>query len=78
VSKRYGVFTPTLRDQLRQLGNNEPVWDGDLISKRDRDTLVDWGLATHDGDGMNRLTDSGRQVYRVLMESDADPHEMGR
>lgn len=68
MSKRYGVMTPELRDQLRQLGNSGSVWDGDLISKRARTVLVQWGLATHDGAGMNQLTDSGRAVYGIMLE----------
>jgi hypothetical protein len=33
------------REQLQQLINHGPVWDGDVISKAHRGDLVKWGLA---------------------------------
>jgi len=39
-------LTPNCRDQLRQLLFQGPVWDGNIISKSDRDTLIKLGLAT--------------------------------
>lgn len=34
------------REQLNQLLHCGPVWDGSVLSKTDRDTLLDCGLAT--------------------------------
>lgn len=34
-----------LEAQLRQLHDDGPTWDGNLISKADRKQLVRWGLA---------------------------------
>jgi hypothetical protein len=44
-------------DQLGQLAKGH-VWDGNLISKHDRDELVKAGLAARLG-GWNFLTDKG-------------------
>lgn len=35
-----------MRDQLKQLLFQGPVWDGNVISKSDRDDLIDLRLAT--------------------------------
>jgi hypothetical protein len=35
------------------------TWDGDLISKAERDTLVGLGLAQNFGDGWNLITSQG-------------------
>jgi hypothetical protein len=34
------------REQLAQLVNHGQVWDGDVISKSDRDDLIRWRLAS--------------------------------
>jgi len=34
------------REVLRQLLFQGPVWDGNIVSKRARDDLIDYGLAT--------------------------------
>ena len=33
------------REQLMQLVMHGPTWDGDVVSKMDRDYLLEWGLA---------------------------------
>jgi hypothetical protein len=40
------VLAGSALDQLRQLVATGPVWDGDVISKSDRDELIRLGLAT--------------------------------
>ena len=40
------LFTPMLRDQLKQLVRFGPVWDGDVLSKSSRDNLIDLNLAS--------------------------------
>lgn len=42
-----------------------PVWDGDLISKPDRDALVKAGLADK-VDGFNMLTRRGLKTCRMM------------
>jgi hypothetical protein len=44
-------------DQLMQL--MFLTWDGDLISKSDRDQLVKKGLAVRFGNGWNIITETG-------------------
>lgn len=44
-------------DQMIQLVR--PVWDGDLISKKDRDTLVSMEFAVRLENGFNVLTKHG-------------------
>ena len=49
------VFPKNLKEQLNQLVNG-PVWDGDIISKNDRDRLLYIGLAI-------RICYKGEQGY---------------
>lgn len=52
-------------DQLMQIFNRT-TWDGDLISKKDRDKLRDAGLV-YSGHGYNAITSSG---IRYLLDLD--------
>jgi hypothetical protein len=38
-------LTERLQEQLDQLYSHGPTWDGDVISKSDRDALLELGLA---------------------------------
>lgn len=51
-------------DTLKQLAMG-PVWDGDLVSKTDRDCFVRAGWATRT-DGWNIITEPGVRVAVVL------------
>lgn len=42
------------------------VWDGDQISKTDRDALVYGGYLKHCGDGYTEITHSGRFAWQRL------------
>lgn len=44
--------------QLEQLASNGAVWDGDLLSKSSRDSLVEAGLA-YRAEGYNAITAHG-------------------
>lgn len=39
-------LSPGEREQLKQLLFQGPIWDGCVICKSDRDTLIQYGLAT--------------------------------
>ena len=56
------------REQLGQLLYKGPVWDGSVISKSDRNTLIGYGLATRccfmGEDGYTAATYLGGSVYR--------------
>jgi len=39
-------LTTVQKDMLKQLYENGPVWDGDVISKSARDDLLEMGLAS--------------------------------
>lgn len=41
----WNLLAPDERDCLRQLVNEGPVFDGDILSKSARDDLIDYGLA---------------------------------
>ena len=47
-----------MRDTIWQLFRNGPTWDGNMVSKSDRDIAVDAGLVER-ADGWNWLTHSG-------------------
>lgn len=62
-SDRYNALVKTLKElisprlgQLEQLIKTGPVEDGDIISKSERDDLLNWGLAT-------RVCCKGEQGY---------------
>ena len=42
----WDALTIGQREQLNQLLHCGPVWDGNVISKCDRNSLIDFGLAT--------------------------------
>lgn len=50
------ILSPGMIEQLEQLVNQGPVWDGDVIAKSLRDTLIELGLAT-------RVCVKGEQGY---------------
>ena len=52
------AFPTSRREALRQLVMEGPVYDGDVISKSERDTLMSWGLAS-------RACVKGEQGYTV-------------
>lgn len=68
------VLKNKLFDQLAQLVIQGPVDDGDVISKRDRDTLVEAGLAvrvTYQGQfGFTSATYRGGFVMKTCFVSD--------
>lgn len=42
----WDALDPGLREQLKQLLFQGPVWDGNVVSKTARDELMHYGLAT--------------------------------
>lgn len=60
------------RAQLKQLINQGPVWDGDVISKADRGDLIRWGLAVRvivkGKDGFTAATYRGSHVMSDRVE----------
>lgn len=63
----------TMSDQawvaLAQLKRQEPVWDGDLVSKRGRTELIEMGFA-HREDGFTYLTKDGRALVMRMSPDD--------
>lgn len=59
------------REQLRQLLFQGPVWDGCIISKTDRNTLIDYGLAT-------RCCFRGEQGYTAATYLAYSVHKQGK
>ena len=63
-----------LLEQLRQLYDSGPIWDGNVISKADRDQLLRWGLATkvcvEGEDGYQACTYRGRSVLKAIDKAD--------
>jgi hypothetical protein len=57
------MLTPTEIEQLTQLAS--PTWDGNVISKSTRDSLVDKRLAAR-WNGLNFVTQAGMCVLSVL------------
>lgn len=59
-----------LREQLWQLHAHGPIWDGDLISKTDRDSLLQIGacakVCVRGEDGFNACTYFGRSLLRIF------------
>lgn len=58
-----------LHEQLWQLHANGPLWDGDVISKADRNELLDIGacakVCVKGQDGYNACTYFGRSLLRI-------------
>jgi len=59
-----------LHEQLKQLVESAPIWDGDLIDKGARKQLMKWGLCVShivdgDGGGHQSATIRGCNVYRA-------------
>lgn len=52
-------------DDLISMAKNGKVWDGDLVSKAGRDSLVERGFAER-GDGFNWLTEKGKEIAAAL------------
>lgn len=62
------IFPKVLSEQLEQLVNG-PVWDGDIISKDERGTLFDMGLAIrvcHKGE--QGFTGANYTAFSILKE----------
>jgi len=59
------IFIKGLIEQLLQLFNGV-TWDGDLISKPDRDELIKIGLSDKAGGGFNYITGKGIQYLSDL------------
>mgnify|MGYP001611851057 CR=1 FL=1 len=59
------LFSSPTQEALRQLVEQGPVWDGDVISKTQRDTLLILGLAS-------RACVKGEQGYTVANYRGAD------
>lgn len=59
----------SLHEQLWQLHNVGPLWDGDVISKSDRDELLAIGacakVCVRGADGYNACTYFGRALLRI-------------
>ena len=53
-----------LMEQFDAIAEREPVWPGDLISKKHTKILEDAGLVMRDDDGMFVLSPNGRHIYR--------------
>ena len=73
-----------LHEPLYQLAKNGPVWDGNVISKSCRDSLLDAGacakVLVRGEDGFNACTYLGRELLRVfdwLHGSHETPQETG-
>lgn len=58
------------REQLKQLLFQGPIWDGCVISKSDRDTLIHFGLAT-------RCCFKGEQGYTAATYLAFSVHKQG-
>ena len=54
------------RRQLRQIAQNAPVWDGQLISEAARDRLRAFGYVRTDAKGNNWLTAAGDKAAVAL------------
>jgi len=72
----YGVIvwdglTSGQREVLRQLLFQGPVWDGNIISKSDRDDLIDFGLAV-------RCCFRGEQGYTAANYIAYSVHKQGK
>jgi hypothetical protein len=61
---RYATLNDQDRETLKHLAH-AAVWDGNLISKRTRDRLVDYGLVIN-VIGLNRLTKAGQVACVAL------------
>lgn len=64
-------LTPTEREQLKQLLFHGPIWDGSVISKVNRDQLIDYGLAT-------RCCFMGEQGYTAATYLAYSVHKQGK
>ena len=58
-----------LHEQLWQLHSQGPLWDGDVVSKSDRDALLDIGacekICVKGEDGFNACTYFGRSLLSI-------------
>lgn len=50
-------------EQFDAIADREPVWPGDLISKRHTKLLENAGLVKRDEEGLVILTPNGLQLY---------------
>ena len=65
-------LSATHKDMLRQLCNDGPVWDGDVLSKAARDQLLEQGLASrviYKGEfGYTAATYEGGSLLNLLLQ----------
>jgi hypothetical protein len=66
----WDALSPGQREVLRQLLFQGPVWDGNIISKADRDDLISSGLAT-------RCCFMGEQGYTAATYIAFSVHKQG-
>jgi hypothetical protein len=63
-------FTSCERDTLRAAFKHGPLWDGDVPSKKGRDTLLDLGyiekVIVKGEFGFNACTYSGGTAYKIM------------
>jgi len=67
----WDALSPGERDVLKQLLFQGPVWDGNIISKSDRDNLIDAGLAV-------RCCFLGEQGYTAATYTAYSVHKQGK